>query len=86
MRVTSTKARFVGGVLYEPGHPFEWPWEPKADMLPAPVEAPAEAPARPVKAPKGGKAAKSAEGPRTLSEITKTDSDAQAPKGAADLI
>lgn len=75
-KVTSTLTCFFGGRRYRPGEVFELPdgIKPSADMTVVSEKEPAKA--------KGQKP--KASGPQTLADITKADSAAQAPKGAAD--
>jgi hypothetical protein len=84
-KVTSTVTCFYHGRRFRPGEVFELPEgvKPSADMQV--VEEKAELKVKPQKGEvKGGKV--KAEGPQTFSEIAKHDGQAQAPKGADDLV
>lgn len=82
-KVTSNLTCFYHGRRFRPGEVFELPEgvKPSADMrvVEEKVEA-KDAKAKPQK----GKA--KGDGPQTFSEIAKQDADAQAPKGADDLV
>ena len=79
MKVRAIKQGFYGGARRRVGDVFEAEDGAKASWF-EPAEA-AEAAAK----PKPKKKAKSGE-PTTFSEIARTDSEAQAPKGADDLV
>ena len=87
-KVTSNLTCFYHGRRFRPGEVFELPEgvKPSADMRVVEEKAEAkDAKAKPQKGEaKGGKA--KAEGPQTFSEIAKQDGQAQAPKGADDLV
>lgn len=76
MKVRAIKQGFYGGARRRVGDVFEAEDGAKASWF-EPVEA-AEA-AKPKPKAKGGE-------PTTFSEIARTDSEAQAPKGADDLV
>ena len=78
MQVRAIKQGFYGGARRRVGDVFEAEDGAKASWF-APVEAAEAAKTKPKAKAKGGE-------PTTFSEIARTDSEAQAPKGADDLV
>lgn len=78
MKVRAIKQGFYGGARRRVGDVFEAEDGAKASWF-EPVEAAAAAKPKPKAKAKGGE-------PTTFSEIARTDSEAQAPKGADDLV
>lgn len=78
MKVRAIKQGFYGGARRRVGDVFEAEDEAKASWF-EPVEAAEAAKPKPKAKAKGGE-------PTTFSEIARTDSEAQAPKGADDLV
>ena len=78
MKVRAIKQGFYGGARRRVGDVFEAKDGAKASWF-EPVEAAEAAKPKPKAKAKGGE-------PTTFSEIARTDSEAQAPKGADDLV
>jgi len=78
MKVRAIKQGFYGGARRRVGDVFEAEDGAKASWF-EPVEAAEAAKPKPKAKAKGGE-------PTTVSEIARTDSEAQAPKGADDLV
>lgn len=78
MKVRAIKQGFYGGARRRVGDVFEAEDEAKASWF-EPVDAAEAAKPKPKAKAKGGE-------PTTFSEIARTDSEAQAPKGADDLV
>lgn len=78
MKVRAIKQGFYGGARRRVGDVFEAEDEAKASWF-EPVEAAEAAKPKPKAKAKGGE-------PTTFSEIARTDSEAQAHKGADDLV